>query len=185
MLEFLGCLNDVDRDLFERLILSHFLFETVHPFYDGNGRFGRFLFTLKYFNETGSYLSFAVSTAFNHRKSAYYKALDEARHEHMHGSLNTYVQDIGTILHTYSQELISSLKEKKAGIEAVGFPGKDFTRSEKEILRLLAESSLLSDFGISNAEIMEYTGISKRTVISSMQKFRRMDLLEESEPPTA
>lgn len=45
---------------------------------------------------------------------------------------------------------------------------------------IMAESSLLSDFGISNAEIIEYTGISKRTVISSLQKFRQMDLLEET-----
>ncbi len=180
MQEFLDLQNDSKIDLFERLILSHFLFETVHPFYDGNGRFGRFLITQKYFNETGSYLALGVSTAFNHRKKHYYKALDEARHEHMYGSLNTYVEDIVDIIHTYNQDLISELKEKKSKIDMLAFSEETFTRSEREILKLMAESSLLSDFGISNAEIIEYTGISKRTVISSMQKFRQMDLLEET-----
>ena len=72
MQEFLDFYNDQNSDLFERLIISHFLIETIHPFYDGNGRLGRFLLIQKYFRETGSYLAFAVSTALNKRKSAYY-----------------------------------------------------------------------------------------------------------------
>lgn len=179
MQEFLELLNDPKKDLFERLILSHFLIETVHPFYDGNGRFGRFLFTQKYFAEIGSFLAFGISTAFNSRKKQYYKALDEARHEHMFGSLNAYTEDIAAIIHRYSQELIAELKDKKNRIDAIGFSKEAFTRSERDILKLTAEASLLSDFGISNAEIIQYTGISKRTVISSIQKFRQMGLLEE------
>lgn len=180
MQEFLDLMNDPGKDLFERLILSHFLIETVHPFYDGNGRFGRFLFTQKYFTETGSFLALCVSTAFSGSKNSYYKALDEARHEHMYGSLNAYAEDIADIIHSFSQDLIKQLKEKKNRIDSIAFSKEEFTRSEREIMKLLAEASLLSDFGICNAEIMEYTGISKRTVISSMQKFREMDLLEET-----
>jgi len=180
MQEFLDFYNDQNRDLFERLIVSHFLIETIHPFYDGNGRFGRFLFIQKYFKETGSYLAFAISTALNKRKSTYYKALDESRHEHMYGSLNTYAEEIAKIIHAYNQERITDLKQKKTKIDTIEFPKEDFTHSERTILKLLAESTLLSDFGISNAEIMEYTGVSKRTVISSMQKFRQMGLLEEN-----
>lgn len=180
MQEFLDLLNRNDTDLFERLILSHFLLETVHPYYDGNGRLGRFLFTQKYLNETGSYLSLAVSAAFNHQKSAYYKALAEARKEHMYGSLNAYFSDIGSILHTYQKSLINELKDKKEKIDSTVFSPEEFTKSERVILRLLAESSLLSDFGVSNTEIIQYASVSKRTVISSMQKFREMNLLEET-----
>lgn len=180
MQECIDLLNDSAKDLFERLILSHFLIETVHPFYDGNGRFGRFLFTQKYFSETGSFLAFGISTALNRRKNKYYKALDEARHEHMYGSLNAYTEEIAELIHTYNRELISELKEKKDLIDRIEYSKDAFTRSEREILKLIAEASLLSDFGICNDEIMEYTGISKRTVISSMRKFREMDLLAET-----
>jgi len=180
MNEFLGLYNDQQKDLFERLILSHFLIETVHPFYVGNGRFGLFLFTQKYFEETGSYLAFSVSAALNRRKSSYYKALDEARHEHMYGSLNAYFGDIAEILHLYTDELNHELREKKERIETTVFSKKDFTVSERKILQLLAESTLLSDFGISNAEILENTSVSKRTLISSMQRFRELKLLEET-----
>lgn len=179
MQEFLHLFHDHNKDLFERMILSHFLIETVHPFYDGNGRLGRFLFTQQYFNETGSYLAFALSSAFNKRKSTYYRAFGEARHEHMFGSLNAYYEDISSIIHTYNQERIVELKEKKKRIEALQFSREDFTKSEREILKLLAEASILSDFGVSNAEIMKYSGITKKTVISSLQKFRKMNLLEE------
>ena len=97
----------------------------------------------------------------------------------MFGSLNAYTEDIAAIIHRYSQELIAELKDKKTRIDAIGFSKEAFTRSERDILKLTAEASLLSDFGISNAETIQYTGISKRTVISSIQKFRQMDLLED------
>ncbi|MCF0105270.1 MAG: Fic family protein, partial [Holdemanella sp.] len=35
-----SCLN-----VYEKMILCHFILESIHPFYDGNGRLGRFLFS--------------------------------------------------------------------------------------------------------------------------------------------
>ena len=57
---------------------------------------------------------------------------------------------------------------------------KEFTKSERKILKLLAEGALLSLYGPSNQEIMNYTSLSKRTVITAMNKFRRMNLLDDT-----
>lgn len=44
MNEFINFYNS-NNDIYVRMILCHFMFEYIHPFYDGNGRLGRFLFS--------------------------------------------------------------------------------------------------------------------------------------------
>ena len=180
MSEFLNLYNDSSKEIFERMILTHYMIEAVHPFYDGNGRLGRFLFTLGLYAKTGSYLSFSVASAFNQKRSAYYKAFNEAQHEHMSGSLNSYFEDISFILHSYFESLNKELQEKKRQIDSFTVSSSEFTKSEQKILKMLAEAALLSEFGITNNEIIEHGDLSKRTVISAIQKFREMDLFDET-----
>ncbi|MDO4415985.1 MAG: Fic family protein, partial [Erysipelotrichaceae bacterium] len=156
MSEFLNLYNDSSKEIFERMILTHYMIEAVHPFYDGNGRLGRFLFTLGLYAETGSCLSFSVASAFNHKRSAYYKAFNEAQHEHMFGSLNSYFEDISSILHSYFASLNQELQEKKSQIDSFSVSSSEFTKSEQKILKMLTEAALLSEFGITNNEIIEH-----------------------------
>ena len=57
------------------MILSHFILEYIHPYYDGNGRLGRFLFSSGIYKESNSLFAFLISTCFLNEKSKYYKAL--------------------------------------------------------------------------------------------------------------
>lgn len=180
MNEYLHICNDKDTDIYLRSLLAHFLLMTIHPFYDGNGRYGRFMLTMKMFYETGSYMSFLVSAAANHKKSRYYKLLGQARSKHMFGSLNQYVLDMTELLHDENKTMIREMKEKKESLEKVSDIYTGYTKSEKKILHTLMEASLLSEFGATNEEIIKYAGISKRTVISAIQKFREKGILEET-----
>lgn len=41
MEEFINLYNS-NTEVLTKMILCHFMIETIHPFYDGNGRLGRF-----------------------------------------------------------------------------------------------------------------------------------------------
>ena len=180
MEEFLQLYNDESRDPYERAILSHFILETVHPFYDGNGRFGRYLFSAELGGSEKTNLSFIVSKVIERRKSMYYKILENGRKEREFGSLILFVSDFCDLLHQGFQEEIGELKNKKERIDRCGSDLKSFHKSEIRILSLLKEASVLSDFGICNQEIIKYASVSKRTLITVMNRLREKDLLDDT-----
>lgn len=175
MEEFIHCYNS-KNELYVRMILCHFMFEYIHPYYDGNGRLGRFLFSNGVYSKTRSYFSFAIAIAFLREKSKYYKAFEKATDKYEFGCLNAYVETILKILLDEVELLIkqfSTIKEKLNNVKH----DLSLTPSEEKIFKFINEASLFSYFGVTNEEIMKEAHISKRTLMSSLAKFKGNDIL--------
>ncbi len=165
-----------DMDIYLKAILSHFLFETIHPFYDGNGRLGRYIFSALLLQETHSVFSFLISSCIHQEKNKYYSALKEGEDRFEFGLVNEYVSKMIDVLTDGIESTIEELKEKKTKIENFSYDS-ELSASEKKVFFLLSESSILSPYGIRNDEIIKESCISKRTLMYILKRLKDQDRL--------
>lgn len=88
---------------------GHFIFEHVHPFYDGNGRLGRFLLSLRLSQLLSIPVAVSVSSAILQHVAMYYKAFRTAEEQLNSGELTFFVLDMSKILLTAIDEVLNSL----------------------------------------------------------------------------
>lgn len=165
-----------DMDIYLKAILSHFIFETIHPFYDGNGRLGRYIFSALLLQETHSVFSFLISSCIHQEKNKYYSALKEGEDRFEFGLVNEYVSKMIDVLTDGIESTIEELKEKKTKIENFSYDS-ELSVSEKKVFFLLSESSILSPYGIRNDEIIKESCISKRTLMYILKRLKDQDRL--------
>lgn len=96
----------------QRAIASHFLFEYTHPFYDGNGRTGRYLLALYLSNDLTLPTVLSLSRTIAENKNEYYKAFTEAEDKLNSGELTFFVYTILGLIERAQESLIEELGVK-------------------------------------------------------------------------
>lgn len=96
----------------QRAIASHFLFEYIHPFYDGNGRTGRYLLALYFSNDLTLPTVLSLSRTIAENKNEYYKAFTEAEDKLNSGELTFFVYTILGLIERAQESLIEELGVK-------------------------------------------------------------------------
>lgn len=96
----------------QRAIASHFLFEYIHPFYDGNGRTGRYLLALYLSHDLTLPTVLSLSRIIAENKNEYYKAFTEAEDKLNSGELTFFVYTILGFIERAQQSLIEELGVK-------------------------------------------------------------------------
>ncbi|BDR53553.1 cell division protein Fic [Bombiscardovia nodaiensis] len=94
-------------------LMAHFVFEYVHPFYDGNGRTGRYLLALYLADDLTLPTVLSLSRAIADHKSEYDKAFRQAENKLNCGELTFFVSTILGFISQAQAELMARFEEQE------------------------------------------------------------------------
>lgn len=119
LVNLINFLDNEDHPELYRYMVSHYFYEYIHPFYDGNGRTGRLI--------VGSYLSrylerysaITFSYAVNKDKNKYYKSLEEIPTTLNQGDMTFYLINMLSLLIKGQNGIIEDLELNLMKLERI------------------------------------------------------------------
>lgn len=159
-----------------RISISHYQFETIHPFLDGNGRVGRLLITL-YLIGHGLLKkpSLYLSSHIERNKMAYYRALSTVRASDDLGQWIRYflvaVRETAIGGRESFQNILALRRRAEHDMTTLGRKAGNGRR----LLDLLYQQPY-----VNAGEVAEYLDVTHQTAMSLIRDFMDMGLLEET-----
>lgn len=167
----LNILNDENIPSLIRFAIFHFLFEYIHPFYDGNGRTGRFIVSYSIAQHFHYILALRLSVIIKKYRTKYYDLFNSAEEEVNHGDLTPFVNGFIRIISDTFEDVIEILSRKMAQLDK--YKEKLFNIISSDELNqnlyfILLQASLFYGQGVSMQDLMEITGKSRNTIKSRL-----------------
>ena len=177
----LGILHNPGMPLLARVAIFHYLFEYIHPFYDGNGRTARFIVSYFLANRFHRLVALRLSVLIKKNRKKYYDLFRETDSEWNCGDLTPFVlgfteivsatfDDISLSLNNKIMQLTKYRQRLSALIEGDVLTG--------EIYEALLQSSVFFGGGISMEGLMRATGKSRNTIKSRLDNMSAGHVLE-------
>ena len=140
--------------------LAHYFFENIHPFYDGNGRTGRYILSKYLSRKLDKFSGLIVSKKINEDKGKYYKSFSETGDVLNRADGTNFVLAMLNFIIKGQSEIIETLFEKQEKLYYYHQKIQDsnYLDVEKKVLFILLQSQLfVTDFeaGISDNDILD------------------------------
>ena len=180
LIEFM---NIKDIPFLVKASISHFFFEYIHPFYDGNGRFGRYLLSLYLARKLDNLTAFSVSYSISRNLDDYYKSFVEVEDVTNYGEITFFVENILKTIKNGQEMIIELLNDSvmkfNHSIEILNELTKDLSEKENIILRIYLQNYLFNDFEeLTNVELTSIIGdLTQQTINKYTQELDKKGYL--------
>ena len=176
-------MNKKDISFLVKASISHFFFEYIHPFYDGNGRFGRYLLSLYLARKLDILTAFSLSYSISKNLDDYYKSFVEVEDVNNYGEITFFVENILKTIKSGQEMIIELLNDSvmkfKHSMEILNELTKDLSEKENIMLQIYLQNYLFNDFEeITNVELSYIIGdLTQQTINKYTQELEKKGYL--------
>lgn len=177
----LKILNSTEIPFLVRVSVFHYLFEYIHPFYDGNGRTARFIVSYFLSRQFHKLIALRLSLSIKRRKNFYYDLFADTDSQWNRGDLTPFVTGFTEIISATFDDIIPPLNSKfvqlikcKERLKEL-ITGDDLTRRLYEIL---LESSVFFAQGVSMDDLIRLTEKSRNTLKARLDSMPKEHLIK-------
>ncbi|WP_088809049.1 MULTISPECIES: Fic family protein [unclassified Listeria] len=174
-------LNENDMPDLYKYLIGHYLFEYIHPFYDGNGRLGRYILCKNLQKKLGPHSAFTFSYMINRNRSDYYQAFEEASSFMNKGEMTFFVLAMLKLIRKGQMSILTDLQEKNALLHSMLEQLKTVTSDalEYELLEFLTQSYLFqSPYNqITAPELEALLKIGRRKLNAQFEKLEQQNII--------
>ena len=180
LIEFM---NIKDIPFLVKASIVHFFFEYIHPFYDGNGRFGRYLLSLYLARKLDNLTAFSVSYSISRNLDDYYKSFIEVEDVNNYGEITFFVENILKTIKNGQEMIIELLNDSvmkfKHSMEILDGLTKELSEKENIILQIYLQNYLFNDFEeLTNVELTAIIGdLTQQTINKYTQELEKKGYL--------
>ena len=151
--QMISLVNSTDIPPLYTAIIAHYLFEYIHPFYDGNGITGRYLLALNLSKPLSLATVLSLSSVIADNKRRYYKAFTTTESPLNHGEMTFFVIQMMEFIRLAQDAVMENLEEKKAKLETAleslaGLKEEPYSlsRHESDIMFIAVQDYLFNAF---------------------------------------
>ena len=176
-------MNRKDIPFLVKASITHFFFEYIHPFYDGNGRFGRYLLSLYLARKLDILTAFSLSYSISKNLDDYYKSFVEVEDVNNYGEITFFVENILKTIKSGQEMIIELLNDSvmkfKHSMEILNELTKDLSEKENILLQIYLQNYLFNDFEeITNVELSYIIGdLTQQTINKYTQELEKKGYL--------
>ena len=176
-------MNRKDIPFLVKASISHFFFEYIHPFYDGNGRFGRYLLSLYLARKLDILTAFSVSYSTSKNLDDYYKSFVEVEDVNNYGEITFFIENILKTIKSGQEMIIELLSDSimkfNHSMEILKEITKKLSEKENIMLQIYLQNYLFNDFEeITNVELSYIIGdLTQQTINKYTQELEKKGYL--------
>lgn len=174
-------LHDEQMPALIRAAVFHYFFAYIHPFYDGNGRTGRFITAYFLGKHLHPLATIRLSVIIKKNQKKYYRLFEETDSELNRGEMTLFTEEFMQFIAESMEDTVRILTRKKEQLERYR-QQIEAMNLEDELMRklyyILLQAALFYGQGITIQEIKKLVKKSRATIQKRLDKIPEKDLVK-------
>lgn len=183
---FLSFIKHYEAPDIYKILASHYMFEYIHPFYDGNGRVGRYILAKLLNDNLDSFTALTFSYVVNHNKNKYYKAFQEASDYFNKGEITNFIDDMMQLLIEGQNNIIETFENNTEIIKrlAQALDQQGLNKYDSDVLFILLQDKIFGSkySRITIKGVKDIAGYSRNKVNEVIKKYESKLIKLKSNP---